>query len=125
MASNRRWRCQFRYRGSRRESAVAQLSTLGSMLIIVSIAASSALLTRLAFRFFARRVPRPYLILLAGLVNAVIWTAVEIIYEIATGLTGALVGFALEKFIVFDFCAILSLVVALLISPRRPKSEVS
>jgi hypothetical protein len=25
----RRWRCQFRYRGSRRESAVAQLSTLG------------------------------------------------------------------------------------------------
>ena len=29
MASNRRWRLQFRYRGSRRESAVAQLSTLG------------------------------------------------------------------------------------------------
>ena len=28
MASNRRWRCQFRYRGSRHESAVAQLSTL-------------------------------------------------------------------------------------------------
>ena len=27
--ANRRWRCQFRYRGSRRESAVAQLSTLG------------------------------------------------------------------------------------------------
>ena len=26
--ANRRWRCQFRYRGSRRESAVAQLSTL-------------------------------------------------------------------------------------------------
>jgi hypothetical protein len=26
--ANRRWRCQFRYRGSRRESAVAQL-TLG------------------------------------------------------------------------------------------------
>ena len=23
--ANRRWRCQFRYRGSRRESAVAQL----------------------------------------------------------------------------------------------------
>ena len=29
--ANRRWRLQFRYRGSRRESAVAQLSTLGSM----------------------------------------------------------------------------------------------
>jgi hypothetical protein len=29
MASNRRWRCQFRYRGSRRESAVAQLFSLG------------------------------------------------------------------------------------------------
>jgi len=29
MASNRRWRLQFRYRGSRRRSAVAQLSTLG------------------------------------------------------------------------------------------------
>jgi hypothetical protein len=29
MASNRRWRGQFRYRGSRHESAVAQLSTLG------------------------------------------------------------------------------------------------
>src|SRR5664279_2012279 len=29
MASNRRWRCPFRYRGSRRRSAVAQLSTLG------------------------------------------------------------------------------------------------
>jgi hypothetical protein len=27
--ANRRWRGQFRYRGSRRESAVAQLSTLG------------------------------------------------------------------------------------------------
>jgi hypothetical protein len=27
--ANRRWRCQFRYRGSRHESAVAQLSTLG------------------------------------------------------------------------------------------------
>src|ERR1017187_1647497 len=27
--ANRRWRCQFRYRGSRRRSAVAQLSTLG------------------------------------------------------------------------------------------------
>jgi len=27
--ANRRWRCQFRCRGSRRESAVAQLSTLG------------------------------------------------------------------------------------------------
>jgi hypothetical protein len=27
--ANRRWRLQFRYRGSRRESAVAQLSTLG------------------------------------------------------------------------------------------------
>jgi hypothetical protein len=27
--ANRRWRCPFRYRGSRRESAVAQLSTLG------------------------------------------------------------------------------------------------
>jgi hypothetical protein len=26
--ANRRWRCQFRYRGSRRESAVAQLSAL-------------------------------------------------------------------------------------------------
>jgi len=30
MASNRRWRCPFRYRGSRRRSAAAQLSTLGS-----------------------------------------------------------------------------------------------
>src|ERR1017187_808748 len=29
MASNRRWRGQFRYRGSRHESAVAQLSTFG------------------------------------------------------------------------------------------------
>src|ERR1035437_11077753 len=29
--ANRRWRCPFRCRGSRRESAVAQLSTLGSM----------------------------------------------------------------------------------------------
>jgi len=29
MASNRRWRLQFRYRGSRRESAVAQLFSLG------------------------------------------------------------------------------------------------
>ena len=29
MASNRRWRCQFRCRGSRRESAVAQLFSLG------------------------------------------------------------------------------------------------
>ena len=29
MASNRRWRGQFRYRGSRRESAVAQLFSLG------------------------------------------------------------------------------------------------
>jgi hypothetical protein len=28
--ANRRWRCQFRYRGSRRESAVAQLFSLGS-----------------------------------------------------------------------------------------------
>jgi hypothetical protein len=28
MASNRRWRGQFRYRGSRRESAVAQLFSL-------------------------------------------------------------------------------------------------
>src|ERR1035437_5962202 len=27
--ANRRWRCQIRCRGSRRESAVAQLSTLG------------------------------------------------------------------------------------------------
>jgi len=27
--ANRRWRCQFRYRGSRRESAVAQLFSLG------------------------------------------------------------------------------------------------
>ena len=26
--ANRRWRCQFRYRGSRRESAVAQLFSL-------------------------------------------------------------------------------------------------
>src|ERR1035437_3505983 len=31
MASNRRWRWPFRYRGSRRESAGAQLSTLGSL----------------------------------------------------------------------------------------------
>jgi hypothetical protein len=31
MASNRRWRGQFRYRGSRRQSAVAQLSTLDLM----------------------------------------------------------------------------------------------
>jgi hypothetical protein len=29
MASNRRWRCQFRYRGLRCESAVAQLFSLG------------------------------------------------------------------------------------------------
>src|SRR5271154_1683700 len=29
--ANRRWRCQFRYRGSRRESAVAQLFSLGSI----------------------------------------------------------------------------------------------
>jgi hypothetical protein len=29
MASNRRWRLQFRYRGSRHESAVAQLFSLG------------------------------------------------------------------------------------------------
>jgi hypothetical protein len=27
--ANRRWRCQFRYRGSRHESAVAQLFSLG------------------------------------------------------------------------------------------------
>ena len=27
--ANRRWRLQFRYRGSRREAAVVQLSTLG------------------------------------------------------------------------------------------------
>ena len=31
MASNRRWRWQFRCRGSRRESAVAQLFSLGSI----------------------------------------------------------------------------------------------
>ncbi len=30
--ANRRWRCQFRYRGSRRESAVAQLFSLGGIL---------------------------------------------------------------------------------------------
>src|SRR5208282_6929932 len=30
--ANRRWRCQFRCRGSRRESAVAQLSTLDGIL---------------------------------------------------------------------------------------------
>jgi len=29
-AANRRWRCQFRCRGSRHESAVVQLSTLAS-----------------------------------------------------------------------------------------------
>src|ERR1019366_2067126 len=29
--ANRRWRCPFRCRGSRHESAVAQLSTLGSV----------------------------------------------------------------------------------------------
>ena len=29
--AKRRWRCPFRYRGSRRESAVAQLFSLGSM----------------------------------------------------------------------------------------------
>jgi hypothetical protein len=32
--ANRRWRCQFRYRGSRHESAVAQLSTLGRSFIL-------------------------------------------------------------------------------------------
>ena len=31
MASNRRWRCQFRCRGSRHESAVAELFSLGHM----------------------------------------------------------------------------------------------
>jgi hypothetical protein len=31
MASNRRWRCQFRCRGPRCESVVAQLSTLGGI----------------------------------------------------------------------------------------------
>jgi hypothetical protein len=44
--ANRRWRCQFRYRGSRRESAVAQLSTLAALpvmrtfkkLVIVGVA---------------------------------------------------------------------------------------
>jgi hypothetical protein len=34
MASNRRWRWQFRYRGSRRESAVAQLFSLGGYAIM-------------------------------------------------------------------------------------------
>jgi hypothetical protein len=29
--ANRRWRCQFRCRGSRRESAVAQLFSLGGI----------------------------------------------------------------------------------------------
>jgi len=33
--ANRRWRCQFRYRGSRRESAVAQLSTFDDMRLIL------------------------------------------------------------------------------------------
>jgi hypothetical protein len=32
--ANRRWRGQFRYRGSRRESAVAQLFSLGSVTMI-------------------------------------------------------------------------------------------
>jgi hypothetical protein len=31
--ANRRWRCQFRCRGSRHESAVAQLSTFGSLCV--------------------------------------------------------------------------------------------
>jgi len=34
MASNRRWRCPFRYRGSRRESAVAQLFSLGHITLM-------------------------------------------------------------------------------------------
>jgi hypothetical protein len=36
--ANRRWRWQFRYRGSRRESAVAQLFSLGGITRHVQIA---------------------------------------------------------------------------------------
>ena len=36
--ANRRWRCQFRYRGSRRRSAVAQLFSLGSMTLFIMLA---------------------------------------------------------------------------------------
>ena len=43
MASNRRWRCQFRCRGSRRESAVAQLFSLG---VIATRMSYAPLLTR-------------------------------------------------------------------------------
>ena len=37
--ANRRWRCQFRYRGSRHESAVAQLFSLGIMRRVLKITA--------------------------------------------------------------------------------------
>src|ERR1017187_1001640 len=42
--ANRRWRCQLRYRGSRRESAVAQLSMLGRLSIAHMKASSFSLL---------------------------------------------------------------------------------
>ena len=52
MASNRRWRLQFRYRGSRRESAVAQLFSLGiiahTMKKIVTIGFIAGLLVLVA-----------------------------------------------------------------------------
>ena len=53
MASNRRWRLPFRCRGSRRESAVAQLSTLGGYTIMKRYIIILAMLTVVSSIAFA------------------------------------------------------------------------
>jgi hypothetical protein len=57
--ANRRWRCQFRYRGTRRESAVAQLFSLGGFRIMKrSTIIFSALLVASIIAFVAFRIGR-------------------------------------------------------------------
>src|ERR1019366_7919963 len=62
--ANRRWRCQFRYRGSRHESAVAQLFSLGTLAAMTDSTSSrglrAALFTLVPAAYLSMRFWRPY-----------------------------------------------------------------
>jgi hypothetical protein len=106
--ANRRWRWPFRCRGSRRESAVAQLSTLGDyrimntmpVLVVVALLGGAILLCYIVCRLtwiYTKRLPVWLRLLLRSLLAALLFSP-----SIYAGQGGVMPGPAFFYFFISD-----------------------
>lgn len=93
------------------------------VLMLILVLASAALFARGGALVRGLRQRRFLLVIIAALLNGVLWITIFLVHDVITGMTSYKWGLPLQCFMIFDSVTIPSFIIAFFVAPRCEKTD--